>query len=374
MSQSKLALLGLVCLVAAPFAAAQNNSPWPYPTGHVSVGSTTPDSYWPFLINDPTATNAGASIRFTTTATSATIQSAQGTTRYFSTPTSGLEIVTTSNTPISFGTNSSGGALPRMVIGTNGHIGVGTPGTWDSIAMMQIHDPSSTTDAAGSLKLTSAHTGGVVQSAEGTRRYFTWPTSGLEILTTSNTPLSFGVNQTGGGSPSMVISTTGKVGIAMTSEPQYALDVNGAIHATQIIGATYQDVAEWVPATTKMSPGTVVIVQRGSKNTVAPSASAYATSVAGVVSAQPGLILGEGSDSKEMIATTGRVRVHVDATGGAIEAGDLLVTSDKPGVAMKSQPVDLGGVKIHRPGTLIGKALEALPMGEGDILVLLSLQ
>lgn len=171
-----------------------------------------------------------------------------------------------------------------------------------------------------------------------------------------------------------VIDGLGNVGIAMTPDPQYALDVNGKIHATQVIGATYQDVAEWVPSTTKMSAGTVVIVQRGSKNTVAPSVSAYATSVAGVVSAQPGLILGEGSDSKEMIATTGRVKVHVDATRGAIEAGDLLVTSDKPGVAMKSQPVDLGGVKIHRPGTLIGKALEALPAGEGDILVLLSLQ
>jgi hypothetical protein len=41
---------------------------------------------------------------------------------------------------------------------------------------------------------------------------------------------------------------------------------------------------------------------------------------------------------------------------------------------MKSQPVDLGGVLIHRPGTIIGKALEPLPSGEGEILVLLSLQ
>jgi hypothetical protein len=123
-----------------------------------------------------------------------------------------------------------------------------------------------------------------------------------------------------------------------------------------------------------MSPGTVVVVQRGAKNTVMPSAAAYATTVAGVVSEKPGVILGESSESKAMIATTGRVKVHVDASNGAIEAGDLLVTSDKSGVAMKSQPVDLGGVKIHRPGTLIGKALESLSSGEGDILVLLSLQ
>jgi hypothetical protein len=41
---------------------------------------------------------------------------------------------------------------------------------------------------------------------------------------------------------------------------------------------------------------------------------------------------------------------------------------------MKSQPIDVGGMKIHRPGTLIGKALEPLAGGQGEILVLLSLQ
>ncbi|MEK6287873.1 MAG: hypothetical protein AABO57_19310 [Acidobacteriota bacterium] len=58
----------------------------------------------------------------------------------------------------------------------------------------------------------------------------------------------------------------------------------------------------------------------------------------------------------------------------AIRVGDLLVTGDKEGVAMRSQPLDLGGTAIHRPGTLIGKALELLDKGGGEILVLLSLQ
>ena len=35
---------------------------------------------------------------------------------------------------------------------------------------------------------------------------------------------------------------------------------------------------------------------------------------------------------------------------------------------------DLGGTQIHRPGTIIGKALEPLDKGTGEILVLLSLQ
>jgi hypothetical protein len=75
-----------------------------------------------------------------------------------------------------------------------------------------------------------------------------------------------------------------------------------------------------------------------------------------------------------LVATTGRVKVKVDATNGGINIGDLLVTSEKEGVAMKSVPVDIGGVHMHRPRTLIGKALEPLASGTGEILVLLSLQ
>jgi hypothetical protein len=122
-----------------------------------------------------------------------------------------------------------------------------------------------------------------------------------------------------------------------------------------------------------MAPGTVVVLNRDKNNEVRPSSTSYDTAVAGVVSTQPGIILGEGSATKEMIATTGRVKVHVTAANGAIHVGDLLTTSDLSGVAMKSLPLDLGGTKIHRPGTLIGKALEPLASGEGDILVLLSM-
>jgi hypothetical protein len=107
---------------------------------------------------------------------------------------------------------------------------------------------------------------------------------------------------------------------------------------------------------------------------VEASSQAYDTRVAGVISAQPGITLGERGDNKVLVATTGRVRLKVDASNGPIQVGDLLVTSDIPGMAMKSKALDLGGVQIHRPGTIIGKALEPLAKGSGEILVLLSLQ
>jgi len=41
---------------------------------------------------------------------------------------------------------------------------------------------------------------------------------------------------------------------------------------------------------------------------------------------------------------------------------------------MKSRPLDFNGFQMHRPGTIVGKALEPLMSGRGDILVLLSMQ
>jgi hypothetical protein len=75
-----------------------------------------------------------------------------------------------------------------------------------------------------------------------------------------------------------------------------------------------------------------------------------------------------------MVAQSGRVRVKADARYGAIKIGDLLVTSPTPGYAMRSRPMKVGTQAMHRPGTLLGEALEALPNGKGEILVLITLQ
>ncbi|HXH39648.1 MAG TPA: hypothetical protein VNN08_13535, partial [Thermoanaerobaculia bacterium] len=177
----------------------------------------------------------------------------------------------------------------------------------------------------------------------------------------------------GGNTERLRIAANGNIGIG-TTNPGALLDVNGSINVSGNINAKYQDIAEWVPSSGDLPPGTVVVISDDSTNTVVPSSRPYDTRVAGVVSTQPGMILGVASDTKSKIATTGRVKVRVDATTHPVALGDLLVTSDRPGVAMVSEPLDLGGTKIHRPGTLIGKALEPLPKGEGEILVLLSLQ
>jgi len=188
----------------------------------------------------------------------------------------------------------------------------------------------------------------------------------------------------------MRIDKSGNVGIG-TNNPLTKLHVWGNVTVTAFgnevgnitaagtiegsnVKARYQDVAEWVPASGQIPAGTVVVLDSTKSNHVIASTKAYDTRVAGVISAQPGIALGESGENKVLVATTGRVRVKVDATRSPIHVGDLLVTSDVPGLAMKSEPLNIGGVQMHRPGTLLGKALEQLERGSGTILVLLTLQ
>jgi hypothetical protein len=179
----------------------------------------------------------------------------------------------------------------------------------------------------------------------------------------------------------MIITNAGKIGINTipSGASTNILEVNGnanfigTVTGTNI-AATYQDVAEWVPASEDLAPGTVVVIDPSKSNAVIPSAQSYDTTVAGIVSKQPGLILGERGADMEAIATTGRVKVRVDARNAPIRIGDLLVTSDVAGTAMKSEPLNFKGRRMHQPGTIIGKALEPLDKGVGEILVLLSLQ
>jgi hypothetical protein len=193
---------------------------------------------------------------------------------------------------------------------------------------------------------------------------------GLHLGSRSNLPVGLYTNSS---APQLLLTTAGNVGIG-TLTPGAMLHVAGNVRVDGNIAAKYQDVAEWVPAASELAPGTVVVLGGTKPNEVTASDKAYDTRVAGVVSDKPGLILGEGGDNQVKVAHIGRVKVKVDASYGAVHIGDLLVTSSTPGYSMRSQPVTIGSATIHQPGTLIGKALEPLDNGQGEVLVLLTLQ
>jgi hypothetical protein len=245
--------------------------------------------------------------------------------------------------------------------------------------------------------------GGVSRTSNFSDKYFTWGVTAplfsgagyqeTGYFHTKGIPIKFGTMSandisffTGGiANTIMTIAGGGNVGIG-TASPNAKLEVvgnltvsgtapgEGNINASGTINAKYQDLAEWVPTSEMIPAGTVVVVDSAKSNHVIASTKSYDTRVAGVISEQPGIALGESGDGKVLVATTGRVRIKVDAARGPIHIGDLLVTSDVPGLAMKSEPIRVGGRLMHMPGTLIGKALEPLAKGSGKILVLLSLQ
>jgi hypothetical protein len=228
---------------------------------------------------------------------------------------------------------------------------VGTPGTVTNAYGVQAHI------SAGTGTVTNGH-GVYIGDIEATNDYAVYQLA-------ANDSNYFAGNVVIGGPP----TTANTYALAVQGNANF----NGTVTGTNI-QAKYQDVAEWVPATNDLTPGTVVILNRGRNNEVMASATAYDTAVAGVVSAQPGISLGIEGEGKEQIATTGRVKVRVDARTTPVVVGDLLVTSTAPGMAMRSEPMEIGGHSFHKPGTIIGKALEPLEDGVGEILVLLSMQ
>jgi len=94
----------------------------------------------------------------------------------------------------------------------------------------------------------------------------------------------------------------------------------------------------------------------------------FAGVVAGAGTLKPAVVLQRipSKTPRSPIALVGKVFCKVDATFGAIVAGDLLTTSTTPGHAMKASD------KLRAFGAVVGKALAGLDAGTGLIPILVS--
>ena len=275
-------------------------------------------------------------------------------------------LTSVANVRTSFGSN---GIDDRVFLDLSGNLGINTttPGSRLHVVGSMQAPANSGTGTNGSFRIGATPTTNLVLDAgvDASSSVYTW----LQSRNQTNYALNYDLALNPNG---------GNVGIGTTA-PISKLHVVGNANITGTltagtVNAKYQDVAEWVHSSQELAAGTVVVLDSAKSNFVVASEQAYDTHVAGVISAQPGLTLGEAGEGKVLVATTGRVKVKVSAAHGPIRIGDLLVTGDKQGFAMKSVPVKVGGARLHRPGTLIGKALEPMASGQGEILVLLSLQ
>jgi hypothetical protein len=114
------------------------------------------------------------------------------------------------------------------------------------------------------------------------------------------------------------------------------------------------DIAEvyYAADDTPLTAGDVVSLDPSLRDGVRQSQSAYDNTLLGVISTQPGAVLGNSDPSsgvQELVALAGRVPIHVTNENGDVDAGDYLTSSDIPGVAMRAT----------EPGRVIGIAMES---------------
>jgi len=165
------------------------------------------------------------------------------------------------------------------------------------------------------------------------------------------------------------------------------MDIHG-----QGIATGQADVAEWVPVSEPVEPGDVLELDPSRPGHYRKARSPCSTLVGGVVSTDPGVILGADAPSSSasgsglwtddsrlptgdsrlategsaLLALLGIVPVNVTDENGPIQPGDLLVVSSTAGHAMRWDPPQDG-----EACGLVGKALEPFDSGAGMIQMLL---
>jgi hypothetical protein len=174
----------------------------------------------------------------------------------------------------------------------------------------------------------------------------------------------------------------GAVNAPSASIPMFTgnVTVNGEMTANVVTVTGGSDVAEpyRVAGVADVEPvaGMVVSIDPGKIGQMQVAAHAYDKTVAGILSGAngiaPGITLrqtGTIADGTLPVASIGRVWCYCDAdANGAIEAGDMLTTSDTPGHAMKVVEFDRAN------GSVVGKAMSPLKSGRGLVLVFVSLK
>jgi hypothetical protein len=155
----------------------------------------------------------------------------------------------------------------------------------------------------------------------------------------------------------------------------FRLDSTGNVFALGTFSPNGADFAESVAVRgprRNYQPGDVMVIDPDHDRQFLLSQESYSTRVAGIYSTKPG-VLGsrhelEVATDEVPLAMVGIVPCHVTTENGPIHRGDILVTSSRPGYAMK------GTDSARLVGAIVGKSLQGLESGSGTIEVMVTLQ
>ncbi len=210
---------------------------------------------------------------------------------------------------------------------------------------------------------------------------------GSSHSTSGSTPVSIDygsltVTSSGTGGTALVVANAGSgdfiracTGASASSRAcgdlRFRVQANGNVTADGTINGGGADFAERIVvdgAAARLQPGDVLVISDSKDRAVELSTKAYATSVLGVYSTQPGFLggtaaLNDDPTGSVPVAFVGIVPVKVTAVNGPIHRGDLLTTSAVRGHAMLATE--------YVPGAILGKAMGELASGTGVIDVAL---
>ena len=254
--------------------------------GFVGIGTTTPTDKLEV---------SGGGIRSTNNGTTTFVRSHPA--------IPGSEVGTLSNSPFWFITN----AAERMRIAADGNVGIGTNNPVNGkLEVVQtvagqkgfyIGLPTNAANTAPAIRVQGYSPSVELLNRDNTQNWF----FGIDDNDAKKFKIGrgYGPNQ---GVPAAVAIDAGD-------------NVTFRANVTTLgnIAAKYQDVAEWVDGAEPLEAGSLVVIDRTATNRVKASRSAYDRAVAGAISPQPGIILGESGPGKVLVAQSGRVRVKVDA-------------------------------------------------------------
>jgi len=224
--------------------------------------------------------------------------------------------------------------------------------------------------------------GGGVRGLTSASSGFSYGTAGVSTANTGSSVAVFGEAWSKEGIAGLFINRPGgDILIGSVSQSPdvrvFRVDGSGRVFANGGFRPFGADFAESVAVNGNVeqyAPGDLLVIDASGERRLSKSQTAYSTLVAGIYSTQPGVVasqhrIDEAPPNNEVpLAVVGIVPCKVTAENGAIQVGDLLVTSSTPGRAMK------GTDRARMLGAVVGKALEPLQQATGVIQVLVTLQ